>query len=191
MNGLTILLLSIIPHDGAVLRESVSVIEHNRYYNDCGEQVFAQIIFHEWIRDHHDITAWRLVKDASMVPVKVRGRFVVLWYDDGGQLQPDGPGGGREAVATFGATERTSTMSLGPSFPQPDDDVVGLTPCDVERIFVEPSMYSRKDRKAWEARVTAGVRRALVEYENGRDVKHEDVTKAAEVVMAFMDGMGS
>jgi len=78
--------LGTIPHDGGVIRESVDVIERNRYYDDCGKQVFEQVIFYAWTRDHYEIIAWRLVKDATLVPVKTGGRFAVLWWD-GGKLR--------------------------------------------------------------------------------------------------------
>ena len=79
---------------------------------------------------------------------------------------------------------------LGESYPQPDEDLG----CDIEIVIprqVVPSLYAPKDRRIFEARVTAGVRRALVEYRDGQDVSHEAITKAAQTVIAFLDGMGS
>lgn len=70
-------------------------------------------------------------------------------------------------------------------YPQPNEALEFLIPME------QPSMYREKSRKAFEARVTAGVRRALVEFREGQDVSHEAITKAAGTVLAFLDGMGS
>lgn len=76
-------------------------------------------------------------------------------------------------------------------FPAVILDDTDCPPIIEARAAIVPSMYAAKDRRAFESRVTAGVRRALVEYEDGKNVAHEAVTRAAETVIAFLDGMGS
>lgn len=78
---------------------------------------------------------------------------------------------------------------LGDPYPQDDEEIDGLEFVIPRQVV--PSFYAPKDRKMYEARVTAGVRRALVEFRDGQDVKHEAVERAAQTVIAFLDGMGS
>ncbi len=57
-----------------------------------------------------------------------------------------------------------------------------------------PSMYQprqKHDRKTYEGRVHAAIRRMLVEYEGGRDVPHDEIARAAQSFLAFMDTLGS
>lgn len=77
------------------------------------------------------------------------------------------------------------------SFPAVILDDTDCPPVIEARAAMVPSMYAAKDRRAFESRVTAGVRRALVEYEDGKHVEHEAVARAAGTVIAFLDGMGS
>ena len=62
MHGLALLVLSILPHGPPVVREEVTLIERNHYYDECGRHVFTQWIFWEWKDTRHEVIAWRLDK---------------------------------------------------------------------------------------------------------------------------------
>lgn len=68
MHGLLIIAaLSIIPHDGAVLRESLDVVERNIVHDADGCQFIDQLVF--WRLDPrgwHEVQDWRWAKDYSM-----------------------------------------------------------------------------------------------------------------------------
>ncbi len=73
---------------------------------------------------------------------------------------------------------------LGGPYPQPNEATEFLLP-------MEDCIIKTTERKTLESRVVAGVRRALVEYEDGKHVESEAITRAAGTVLAFLDGMGS
>ena len=85
--------------------------------------------------------------------------------------------------------------------PMPHDDeglikevILARVQIDDAGIPVIPSMYapkSKHDRRAYEGRVHAAIRRAMVEDADGGEVSHERVKRAAESFLAFMDSMGS
>ena len=80
--SLVLLLLSILPRED-VVRESVDLIEHNRFYdNDC-RLVFEQQIFYTWNRGRYDCVSWRLVKNPNQVPIRdwQGGGYTALWQD--------------------------------------------------------------------------------------------------------------
>lgn len=78
MGTLISLIFAIVPHD-IVLRESVSSIEVNSFYDDNGSLVFVQNIF----REPENVQAWRLVKDQSQLPQRdwSTDDYSVLWFD--------------------------------------------------------------------------------------------------------------
>lgn len=81
---LVLALLSIIPHDDK-LRESVDLIELNKFYDDDGKLVFPQLIFYDWSKSEarYVVRAWRLVKDESQLPRRdwKTGGYVAIWQD--------------------------------------------------------------------------------------------------------------
>lgn len=78
MGTLISLIFAIVPHD-IVLRESVSSIEVNSFYDENGHLVFVQNIF----RDPQHVQAWRLVKHHSQRPERDwdSGMYTSLWFD--------------------------------------------------------------------------------------------------------------
>ena len=78
MGTLISLIFAIVPHD-IVLRESVSSIEVNSFYDENGHLVFVQNIF----RDEANVQAWRLVKEPSQLPQRdwSTNDYSVLWFD--------------------------------------------------------------------------------------------------------------
>ncbi len=84
MANIALLLLSTIPHD-YVLREHVSLVEVNAFYDENGRLVFEQDIFYDWSwkSQRYDVVAWRLVKQPSMRPQRdfVNGGWSVMWQD--------------------------------------------------------------------------------------------------------------
>jgi hypothetical protein len=80
---LLLLVAATIPQE-CVRRESVAIIEYNRFYGESGQLVFEQLIFIDIDRSGgEEITAWRMVKHPSQVPAYdwERGCFVTTWYD--------------------------------------------------------------------------------------------------------------
>jgi hypothetical protein len=78
-----VIAVSILPRDD-VTRESVSLIEVNRYYDGDGRLVFTQLIFTDVTpRGGEEITAWRMVNPRCQAPTRDwdRGGFVTTWYD--------------------------------------------------------------------------------------------------------------
>lgn len=88
MNGLILLLLTIIPPADGVLRESVEMIEKNHFYDDCGKQIFAQWLFYDFDGYRHQVRAWRL--DEGQMHFTQRPP-VLTWCDkDGKERQVSG-----------------------------------------------------------------------------------------------------
>jgi hypothetical protein len=107
MTVLSLLLLSIIPHDD-VLRDSADLVEINHFYDEHGRLVFDQVIWYDWappytgpltddvqtrfVDETEDIRAddwrfqlraWRLVKNPNIMPVRdwQRGGYSSFWED--------------------------------------------------------------------------------------------------------------
>lgn len=111
LSTITILLLSIIPHD-SVAREEVDLMEINHFYDEYGRLVFDQVIFYDWfnnikipiidedstiisgtpdqsivnnykIGSRFQVRAWRLIKSQWHVPYKdwSLGGYSILWQD--------------------------------------------------------------------------------------------------------------
>jgi hypothetical protein len=80
--SLVLLLLSILPRDH-VVRESVDLIEHNRFYGEDCKLVFEQVIFYTWNRGRFDVVSWRLIKSPNQVPIRdwKGGGYTALWQD--------------------------------------------------------------------------------------------------------------
>jgi hypothetical protein len=80
--SLVLLLLSILPRDH-VVRESVDLIEHNRFYGEDCKLVFEQVIFYTWNRGRYDCVSWRLIKSPNQVPIRdwQGGGYTALWQD--------------------------------------------------------------------------------------------------------------
>ncbi len=78
------LLLAILPHD-TTLRDSVSVLEVQHFYDEHGRLVFDQLI--GWGEDDH-VVFWRLIKTESDLPRRdwQAGGYVTT-YMDGEQLR--------------------------------------------------------------------------------------------------------
>ncbi len=83
MSQIAILLLSIVPHDPGILRESHDSVELNHFYDEHGRLVFDQVIWWDWsCRDErYQVVDWRLVKQPWQVPVMERGGYRCLWLD--------------------------------------------------------------------------------------------------------------
>lgn len=87
----SLLLLGIAPGTdhgtGAVVRQRVDLIELNHFVDDEGREVFRQVIFYDWSREHHrfHVRAWRLIKNDSQLPVRSwkPQQFQCTWHDDG------------------------------------------------------------------------------------------------------------
>ncbi len=72
---------------GAITRQRVDLIELNHFVDDEGREVFRQVIFYDWSREHHrfHVRAWRLIKNESQLPVRSWNpqQFRCSWLDDG------------------------------------------------------------------------------------------------------------
>ena len=82
--GIILLLLSIVPHDAA-LRDSVSVLEIQHYFDGEGREIFAQLI--GW--DQNDnVRFWRMAKTQQHIPKRdwANGGYSVT-FSDGDQLR--------------------------------------------------------------------------------------------------------
>lgn len=82
---LVLLLLSIIPRDAGVLRETVDVVEQNSFYDEHCRLVFEQNIYRVWSNksEHHEVRGWRLLKTDSMRFIRDpdTGYYVAIWMD--------------------------------------------------------------------------------------------------------------
>jgi hypothetical protein len=80
-----IIAVSILPVPD-VLRESVSCIDDNFFYDGDGKLVFEQIIFLDFNErtGEESIVAWRLAKEPSQKPQRDHtGGYFVMWNDNG------------------------------------------------------------------------------------------------------------
>jgi hypothetical protein len=72
------------PHD-ELIRDRVSLVELNHFYNDNGELVFDQLVFYDWcpVSERFQVRAWRMVKSPWQVPQRdwQRRGWLVLWLD--------------------------------------------------------------------------------------------------------------
>ena len=72
---------------GAITRQRVDLIELNHFVDDEGREVFRQVIFYDWSREHHrfHVRAWRLIKNESQLPVRSWNpqQYRCSWLDDG------------------------------------------------------------------------------------------------------------
>lgn len=84
-------LMAIYPGGGAdrgtITRQRVDLIELNHFVDEEGREVFRQVIFYDWSREHHrfHVRAWRLIKRESQLPVRSWNpqRYQCSWHDDG------------------------------------------------------------------------------------------------------------
>lgn len=66
------------------IREVVDLVEVNHFHDsEHGARVFAQQIFYEWVNDHYEVRAWRLIKSGDQWPQRdwERGGYRALWKD--------------------------------------------------------------------------------------------------------------
>ena len=97
MNGLMLLLFSIVPHGEPIHREDVDLIERSAVYDDCGKLVLEQVIAWRWVDNHHEVIGWRLMTDKQWQPPSVtwwegEKRFVVTakyWRESWEQFDPE------------------------------------------------------------------------------------------------------
>ena len=84
MIQLAILALSIIPHDVA-LRDSVSVLEIQHYYDGEGREIFSQLIGWD---ESDNVRFWRMAKTEQHIPKRdwANGGYAVT-FSDGDQLR--------------------------------------------------------------------------------------------------------
>lgn len=72
---------------GTITRQRVDLIELNHFVDDEGREVFRQVIFYDWSREHHcfHVRAWRLIKNESQLPVRSWNpqQYRCSWLDDG------------------------------------------------------------------------------------------------------------
>jgi hypothetical protein len=72
---------------GAITRQRVDLIELNHFVDDEGREVFRQVIFYDWSREHHrfHVRAWRLIKSESQLPVRSWNpqKYQCTWHDGG------------------------------------------------------------------------------------------------------------
>ena len=72
-----------------IVRDHVSVIEVNHFYDDSGGLVFDQAIFYRWNRktQHYDVVDWRLLKPGKgpRHPFKDHRTniYKMSWFDSG------------------------------------------------------------------------------------------------------------
>jgi hypothetical protein len=82
---LIIAVLSTVPQDTGILRDSVDLAEVNHFHDDQARLVFAQVIFYAWSQEkgRHEIVAWRLLKNESQKPHRDyrTGEHSALWLD--------------------------------------------------------------------------------------------------------------
>lgn len=86
MLTLAALILAVVPL-AEPLRDTVDVLESNRFYDSEGRLVFHQQIGWLWYGDvgQHHVCYWRMVKDPGQIPVfdHARGDWVSRWWDNG------------------------------------------------------------------------------------------------------------
>ncbi len=90
LSQIALLLLGIAPgtdlDSGTTVRQRVDLIELNHFVDDEGREVFRQVIFYDWSREHHrfHVRAWRLIKHDSQLPVRRWNpqQFECTWHDD-------------------------------------------------------------------------------------------------------------
>lgn len=85
-------LLAALPADrsgggAGVADQQVDLIELNHFVDKEGRQVFRQLLFYDWSRQHRRfiVRAWRLVKDDSLLPRRRwnPSGYECVWHDDG------------------------------------------------------------------------------------------------------------
>lgn len=85
MNLLAYILFSIIPRE-EIARDCCDVIEHNRFYDEQGRLVFAQLIFMDWVPQcgRYQVRAWKLLKGDKPTPERDwrQGGYTATWVDD-------------------------------------------------------------------------------------------------------------
>lgn len=86
--SLLLIIAGTVPRDD-VLRESTDLVELNHFYDDCGKLVFDQTIFYDWhpAESRYHVRAWRLTKQAGLVPLQVGPKGWVCRWQDGEQLR--------------------------------------------------------------------------------------------------------
>lgn len=79
------------PGHVSVQRERVDLIELNHFIDDEGREVFRQVIFYDWSRQHHrfHVRGWRLIKDDTQLPLRRwnPAQYQCSWHDEGRMRQ--------------------------------------------------------------------------------------------------------
>ncbi len=77
------LILMLIDHDPTT-RDTVDIVEVNRYYDTDAKLIFTQLIWYEWSGERFDVVAWRIAtRRPNMLPVRYRGRWRSTFLDRG------------------------------------------------------------------------------------------------------------
>ena len=83
MNGLLLILLSIVPSDG-VLCDRCDLTEVNHYFDGEGRKVFVQVIWWDSTPHGYRVRDWRLVKYEGLLPRRtLDGQWHSRWVEDG------------------------------------------------------------------------------------------------------------
>ena len=87
LGGLLVAIAPGSPSSVSTVRQRVDMIELNHFVDEDGREVFRQVIFYEWSKQHkrYHVRAWRLVKKPSQLPQRRWNPAIYqcTWHDDG------------------------------------------------------------------------------------------------------------